>query len=127
MFKLWFANKFEKKFECLNNNTEKYKKFSVPTEYDITKFYETKFIDSAKSLATSLSHLVTNLTEGIHNIKCKDCYGFLNYESTKENSIKYKCKSRSKDYSNKNDKELKRRFKNIFNNLMIISINLFFC
>ena len=39
-------------------------------------------------MATSLSNLVDNPTEGIHEIKCKDCDCFLEYESVKENSIK---------------------------------------
>ena len=34
---------------------------------------KTKFIDSARFMATSLSNLVDNLTEGVHKIKCKDC------------------------------------------------------
>ena len=39
---------------------------------------------------------------------------FLEYESVKENLIKYKCLSFNKDYSNKIDEELKKRFKNTF-------------
>ena len=39
---------------------------------------------------------------------------FLEYERVKENSIKYKITSSSKDYWNKIDKELKKRFKNTF-------------
>ena len=31
-----------------------------------------KFIDRARFMATSLSNLLHNLTEGIHKIKCKD-------------------------------------------------------
>ena len=65
-------------------------------------------------MATSLSNLVDNLTEGIHKIKCKDCDCFLKYESVKDNLIIYKCLSCNKDYSNKIDEELKNRFKNIF-------------
>ena len=37
-----------------------------------------KFIDSARFMATSLSNLVDNLTEGIHKIKCKHSDFFLN-------------------------------------------------
>ena len=39
---------------------------------------------------------------------------FFEYESVQENSIKYKCLSCNKKYSNKIDEELKNRFKNIF-------------
>ena len=38
----------------------------------------------------------------------------LEYESVKHNSIKYKCLSCNKDYSNKIDEELKKRLKNTF-------------
>ena len=64
-------------------------------------------------MASSLSNLVDNLAEGIHKIKCKhDC--FLEYESVKDNLIKYKCLSCNKDYSNKLDEKLKKLFKNTF-------------
>ena len=39
-------------------------------------------------MATSLSNFVDNITEVIHNIKCKDCDCFLEYESIKDNLIK---------------------------------------
>ena len=52
-----------------------------------------KFIDSARFMATSLSNIVDNLTDGIHKIKCKDCNIFLQFESAEDNSIKYKCLS----------------------------------
>ena len=57
-------------------------------------------------MATSLSNLVDNLTEGIHKIKCKDCDCFLEYKSVKDNSIKNECLSSNKNYSNKIDREL---------------------
>ena len=65
-------------------------------------------------MASSLSNLVNNLSEGIHKIKCKDCDCFLEYESGKDNLIKYKCLSCNKDYSDKLDQKLKKRFKNTF-------------
>ena len=73
-----------------------------------------KFIDSARFMATSLSNLIDNLTKVMHNIKCEDCDCFLENESVKKNSIKYKCLSCNKDYSNKINEELKKRFKNTF-------------
>ena len=65
-------------------------------------------------MATSLSTLLDNLTERIHKIKCKDCDCFLEYESVKNNSIKYKCRSCNKEYSKKIVEEFKKRFKNTF-------------
>ena len=65
-------------------------------------------------MASSLSNLVDNLTEGVRKIKCKHCDCFVEYESVKDNLIKYKCLSCNKDYSNKIDEELKKGFKNTF-------------
>ena len=46
--------------------------------------------------------------------KCKDCDFSFEYESVKDNSIKYKCLSCNKDYSNKINEDLKKRFNDIF-------------
>ena len=105
-------------------NAKKYKIFSVLIEKEVikidkdgiesvvTRSYKVKFIDNARFLATSLSNLADNLTEAIRKIKCKDCDCFLEYESVKDNLIKYKCLTCNKNYSNKIDEELKKRFKN---------------
>ena len=63
-------------------------------------------------MASSLRSLVDNLTEGFYKITCKDCDCFLEYESVKDNSIKYRCLSCKNDYSNKADEELENPFKN---------------
>ena len=39
-------------------------------------------------MPSSLPNLVDNLAKGIHKIKCKECDGFLEYESVKDNLIK---------------------------------------
>ena len=39
---------------------------------------------------------------------------FLEYESVKENSAKFKCLSCNQDYSNKLDEEIKKKFKDKF-------------
>ena len=74
------GNGFEGQFEYHGKNTAKYKIFSVPIEKERIKIrkdgnenvatisYETKFIDSARFLASSLSSLSDNHTEGIHKI-----------------------------------------------------------
>ena len=59
-------------------------------------------------MASSLSNLVDNCTEGIHKIKCKVCDCFLQFKSVKDNLIKYKCLSWNKDCSNKIDEELRK-------------------
>ena len=72
------VSEFDGNFECLGENKEKYITFSVPIKkrienknIDIT--YKIKLIDSFRLMATSLSKLVDNLTEGIHNDKCNKC------------------------------------------------------
>ena len=65
-------------------------------------------------MATSLSNLVANITKGLYKITCKGCGCFLEYQSVKNNLIKYKCLSCNKDYWNKTSEELKKRSKNPF-------------
>ena len=67
------ANEFEWQFECLGENTEMYKTFSVPIEKEVTNInkggnesivtmsYKTKFVDSAKFMASSISNLFDSL------------------------------------------------------------------
>ena len=77
------AEEFEKQFTCSGENTEKYITFTVSIEKEITRIdkngkeitkkisYILQFIDCARLMASSLSNLVNNLSEGIHKIKCK--------------------------------------------------------
>ena len=112
-------------FKCLWENAEKYKTFPLQQKMKrqilikmvvkvLSVYLTKKVIDSARCMASSWSNLVDNLTEGIHKIKFEDCDCFLEYESVKENLIKYKCLSCNKDYSNKLDEKLKKLFKNTF-------------
>ena len=76
------ANKFEGQFQCIEENKEKYKTFSVPikkeiieTDKDGNKTDESltckiKFTDSGRFMVSSLSNLVDNLTEEIQIINC---------------------------------------------------------
>ena len=78
---------FEGNFECLGENTKKYITFSVPIKKkienkDLEITYKIKFIDSCRFMASSLSKLVDNLSEGIHNNKCSDCGSNLDYIKT---------------------------------------------
>ena len=78
------VKEFEGNFKCLGENTEKYITFSVPIKKkienkDLQITYKIKFIDSYRFMASSLSKLVDNLSEGIHNNKCSDCGSNLDY------------------------------------------------
>ena len=61
------ATEFEGQFECLRENAEKYVTFSVPVKEELdngkTITYKLEFIDSLRSISTSLSKLVDNLSE----------------------------------------------------------------
>ena len=75
---------FEDNFECLGENTEKNITFSVPIKKkienkDLEITHKIKFIDSYRLMSSSLSKLVDNLSEGIHNNKCVDCKSNLDY------------------------------------------------
>ena len=77
------AEELQKQFTCLGENTEKYITFTVPIGKEITRIdkngeeitknisYILQFINSARFMASSLSNLVNNLSEGIHRTKCK--------------------------------------------------------
>ena len=78
-------------------------------------------------MATLLSNLADNFAKGIHKIKYEDCDCFLENETVKDDLIKYKFLSCTRDYSNKLDRELKKKFKNTVKFSNMISINLFCC
>ena len=78
------VKEFKCNFECLGENTEKYITFSVPIKKkiknkDLEITYKIKFIDSYRSMSSSLSKLVDNLSEGIHNNKCVNCKSNLDH------------------------------------------------
>ena len=47
--------------------------------------YRLKFVDSFRFMSTSLSRFVDNLSEKLHNDKCKDYKSELDYMSIKNN------------------------------------------
>ena len=83
------VKEFEGNFECLGENTEKYITFSVPINKkidnkDLEITYKIKLIDSYRFMSSSLSKLVDNLSEGIHNNKYSDCESNLDYIKIKK-------------------------------------------
>ena len=67
------AEEFDRRSECLGENTGKYITFSVPIkkQHDNGKTitWKVKFIDSFKFMPSSYH----KLSEGLHSDKCTDC------------------------------------------------------
>ena len=111
-----FVKEFEGNFECLGENTEKYITFSVPLKKKIENknieiTYKIKNIDSYRFMSSSLSKLVDNLSEGIHNNKCADCESCLDYvRITKDEKLIFKCFNCEQYYKKKFNKDLIKRF-----------------
>ena len=114
------VKEFKGNFECLGENTEKYITFSVPIEKkienkDLEITYKIKFIDSYRFISSSLSKLVDNLSEGIHNNKCLDCNYCLDYvRITKNEKVLLKCFNCDSYYKKKFNKGLIKKFKNTY-------------
>ena len=123
------AKEFEGNFECLGENTEKYITYSALLKKkienkDIEITYKIKLIDSYRFMSSSLSKLVDNLSEGIHNNKCVNCNSCLHYvRSTsvvdtytkiKNEKLLLKCFNCNTYYKKKFNKELIKKFKNTY-------------
>ena len=120
------AEEFEGAFECLSENTEKYITFSVPIKKEIIKkdengndkiikiSYKINFIGSYRIMSTSLSKLIDNFSEGLHNDNCKDCESYLDYITIKDNKLIFRCFSCKKNYEKDFNKELIQSFVNIY-------------
>ena len=77
--------------------------------------YKIKFIDSSRFMVTSLSKLVDNLMEDIHNNKCLDCNSCLDYvRITKNEKLLLKCFNCDIYYKKKFNKDLIKKFKNTY-------------
>ena len=61
-------------------------------------------------MSSSLSKLVDNLSEGIHNNKCADCKSNLDYIKTKNEKLILECCNCKQPYRKKFNKELIKRF-----------------
>ena len=65
-------------------------------------------------MSTSLSKLVDNLSEGLHNNRCVYCKSCLDYMKTEDEKLIFKCFSGKKNYEKDFNKELIERFANIY-------------
>ena len=115
------VKEFDGNFKCLGENTEKYITFSVPLKKEIKNknkiieiTYKIKFIGGYRFMSTSLSKLVDNLSEGLHNNRYVDCKSCLDYMRTKDEKLIFRCFSCKKNYEKDFNKELIERFANIY-------------
>ena len=76
-------------------------------------------------MSTSLSKLIDNLSEGLHNDKCKDCKSYLDYMTTKDEQLIFRCFSCKKNYEKKLIKIYFKRLQIYMNFAMKILISLF--
>ena len=113
------AEEFEGEFEKIQKNTVPIKKESTKKDNygndKVTKIsYKIKFIDSCRFMSTSLSNLLSNLSEGLHknrSIACKSC---LDYMTTNDEQLIFRCFRCKKKYEKGFNKELIQRFANIY-------------
>ena len=62
----------------------------------------------------SLSNLVSNLSESLHNSRSIDCKSCLDYITAKDEKLIFKCSSFKKNYEKDFNKELIKRFANTY-------------
>ena len=115
----FIINKLAKEFYGQLEYTEKCITFSVPISKELdngkTITYRLKFIDSFRFMSTSLSSLVDNLSEKLHQSdKCKDCKSELDYMSVKDNQLIFQCLECKKNYKKDFNKESIKRFANTY-------------
>ena len=65
-------------------------------------------------MSTSLSNLVNNLSEEVHNDKCTNCKSCLDYMATKDEQLIFRCFNCKKNYEKDFNKKLLQRFVNIY-------------
>ena len=102
----------------MGENTEKYIAFSVPIKKGLDNgksiTYKIKFIDIFRSISSSLSSLVDNLSEGLLSEKSADCKSCLDYMIIKDDQLTFRCFGCKKNYEKDFNRELIKRFANIY-------------
>ena len=62
----------------------------------------------------SLSNLIRNLSEGLHNDRCIDCKSCLDYRTTKDEQLIFKCFKCKKNYEKNFNEDLVQTFANTY-------------
>ena len=65
-------------------------------------------------MSTSLSNLVSNLSEGLHNDRYIDCKSCLDYMATKDEQLIFRCFRCKRNYEKNFNKDLIQRFANTY-------------
>ena len=65
-------------------------------------------------MSTSLSNLVDNLSEILYNNRCIDCKSCLDYMTTKDEQLIFRCSSCKKNCEKDFNKDLTKRFANTY-------------
>ena len=78
------------------------------------KNYKIKFIDRFRFMSSSLSSLVSNLSEGLHSDRCTDCKSCLDYMSVKDDQLIFRCFECRKSHKKIFNEYLIKRFANIY-------------
>ena len=96
---------FGGQFEYLGENTKKYISTSTPFSANRRKArknkkvtFRIKFIDNVRFMVISLTCLVDNFAEKIHDSKCKDCKSSLEYLKNEDKFFIFKCLKRTKSH-----------------------------
>ena len=76
--------------------------------------HKTESIDSFKFMSSSLLSLADNLSEGIHNEKCTNCKSCLDYMTTQDDQLIFRCFDGKTNDEKDFNKESIKRFANIY-------------
>ena len=60
--------------------------------------YNIKFIDSYRFMSSSISNLIDNLSDGLHNDRCIDSKSCLDYMTIKDEQLIFTCFECKKNY-----------------------------
>ena len=75
---------------------------------------QNKFTDRFRFTLSSLSSLVSNLSDRLHSDKCTDCKSCLDYMITKNDQLVFTCSECKKNYKKDFNKDLIKRFENTY-------------